>query len=57
MAVFGEYDLNKIASAKKELIKVYEYNYGDPRMRKELSRLKTIINKISELEDMTREES
>lgn len=43
MAVFGEYELNKIASAKNELIKVYVYNYGDPRMREELNRLKTTL--------------
>ena len=43
---FDEYDKNKLIEAKKLLVKVYEFNYGSPRMHKEVNRLETIINKL-----------
>lgn len=47
---FEEYDLRKMEAAKQELIKIYEYYYGAPRMSKKVKRLETIIKKIEELQ-------
>lgn len=44
-----EYDLELLAQARKLLLKVYEYHYGDSYMRKELGRLGTIIKKLEAL--------
>ena len=43
---FGKYDMNLLEEAKKLLLKVYEYNYGEPSMRSKVKRLETIISKI-----------
>lgn len=47
---FGEYDMNLLEEAKKLLIKVYEYNYGEPSMKSRVNRLETIISKIDILQ-------
>ena len=41
-----EYDLRKLQQAKKLIYDVYLYYYGAPRMKNEVRRLETIINKI-----------
>lgn len=46
---FGKYDQEQLEAARKLLLKVYEYHYGDSHMRKQLGRLETIINKLDEL--------
>ena len=52
---YSEYDLQKLRAAKKELMQVYEYNYGNPAMKKEVNRLETIIGKITYLENIWEE--
>lgn len=52
---FEEYDLQQLEAARKLLVKVYEYHYGDGYMRKELSRLKTIIEKLEALQSISEE--
>lgn len=47
---FGEYDMDLLEQARKLLIKVYEYNYGEPSMRGKVKRLETIISKIEILQ-------
>lgn len=47
-----EYDLQQLDQAKKLILKVYEYHYGDSYMRKELGRLETIIAKLDELQSI-----
>lgn len=47
---FGKYDMNLLEEAKKLLLKVYEYNYGEPSMRSKVKRLETIISKIEVLQ-------
>lgn len=44
---FDEYDKDRLEEARRTLLKVYEYNYGDPGMRKEIARLRTIISKLN----------
>ena len=44
-----EYDLRQLEEAKKIIVKVYEYHYGDSYMRKEIKRLETIIQKLDYL--------
>lgn len=44
-----EYDLVQLKKARKEINQIYEYHYGDSRMRKELNRLETIIEKLDYL--------
>ena len=46
---FGEYDVEQLRAAKRLLLKVYEYHYGDSHIKKELDRLETIINKLDAL--------
>lgn len=41
-----EYDMIKLRKAKELVKEVYEYYYGAPGMKKETSRLETIMNKI-----------
>jgi hypothetical protein len=43
---FDPYDLEHIEKAKQLITKVYEYHYGDSKMRGEVRRLETIIAKI-----------
>lgn len=43
---FDEWDEGLLRTAMKNLEKVYEYNYGSPRMRSKLNRLQTIIRKL-----------
>lgn len=47
---FGNYDMGLLQEAKKLLLKVYEYNYGEPSMRSKVKRLETIISKIEVLQ-------
>lgn len=46
---FVEYDHNLLEKARRLLIKVYEYNFGDPKMKSKVKRLETIIKKLEEL--------
>lgn len=48
---FDSYDLEHIEKAKQLLTKVYEYHYGDSKMRREILRLETIIAKIQFLQN------
>lgn len=48
---FGEYDLEQLEKAKNHLMKVYEYHYGDSKMKSQLNRLETIIIKLEYLQD------
>lgn len=50
--VLMEYDLKLLVEARQLIWKVYEYHYGDSQMRKQVSRLETIINKIDELKNL-----
>lgn len=47
---FGNYDMGLLQEAKKLLLEVYEYNYGEPSMRSKVKRLETIISKIEVLQ-------
>lgn len=44
-----EFDIELLQKAKTNIIKVYEYHYGDSYMRREIKRLETILNKIDML--------
>ena len=46
---FGRYDRSKIEQAEKLLEEVYEFNFGDPQMKKKVARLATILHKLEEL--------
>ena len=48
----GEYDLKLLEEARQLIFKVYEYHYGDSQMRKQISRLETIISKIDSLNNI-----
>ena len=48
----GVYDLRLLEEARKNILKVYEYHYGDSYMRKEIKRLETIISKIETLQNL-----
>lgn len=48
---FDEYDSNKLKKALQLIKEVYEYNYGDPRMRSSVNRLETIFYKLKFLLD------
>ena len=45
----GEYDKKKLKEARDIIEKVYCYHYGDSYMRKEITRLETILAKIDYL--------
>lgn len=47
-----EYDRRKLVKARKLITEVYEYNYGDSHLRKQVDRLETIIRKLEALEQM-----
>lgn len=47
--MFDEYDIELIKGARKVLNSVYEYNHGDAKLSKQVSRLATILNKIDAL--------
>lgn len=47
--MFDEYDVELIKGARKVLNNVYEYNYGNAKLSKQVSRLATILNKIDAL--------
>ena len=49
-----EYDRERIEEAISALSKVYDYHYGDSKMRKELKRIETIIKKLEELKELTK---
>ena len=46
---FDDYDRELLQDALANVSFVFNYNYGDPRMRRELGRLETIIKKMKEL--------
>lgn len=46
---FDEYDTERIKLSRKVLFMVYEQNFGDPSLRRELDRIATIIGKIDQL--------
>ena len=46
---FDKYDHDLLEKARRLIMKVYEYNYGDPKMKSKVKRLETIINKLEEL--------
>ena len=45
----GEYDRDKLKNARRDILSVYEYHFGDSYMRSEIQRLETIIRKIDHL--------
>ena len=45
----GEYDKLQLEKAKELVTKVYEYHYGDSKMRSEIKRLETVISKIESI--------
>ena len=56
MYTFSPYDDDKLEEAKRLLTEVHEYHYGDPRYKRQVNRLGTIIKKMEELENIKREE-
>lgn len=44
-----EYDITLLREAKQRIMVVYTYHYGDSKMRTEIRRLETILNKIDQL--------
>lgn len=56
MYTFCPYDDAKLKEAKRLLLEVYEYYYGDPAWKRQVNRLETIIQKLEELENIKREE-
>lgn len=52
MAVFSNYDDDKLAKAKRLLLDVYEYYYSAPGWARKVKRLETIIAKLESLENM-----
>lgn len=52
---FGEYDLEKLKTARDELLKVLEYYYCDPATKRLWRRLDTIVIKLNELIAMNEE--
>ncbi len=44
-----EYDATLLREAKQRINVVYNYHYGDSKMRTEIRRLETILNKIDQL--------
>lgn len=44
-----EYDRLKLREARAIIDKVYEYNYGDWRVRGQVKRLETILKKLDDL--------
>ena len=49
---FDNYDMEKLAKAKRLLMEVLEYNEGGTRMKRKVDRLTTIIIKLEVLENM-----
>ena len=45
----SNYDMEMLEEASRLLIKVYEYNYGNPRLKRLINRLATIIEKLETL--------
>lgn len=52
---FDNYDMEKLAKAKRLLMEVYDYNNGGRLMGKKVKRLETIIIKLEVLENMNEE--
>ena len=46
---FNEYDFEQFEKARKHLMEVLNYHYGDSYMRSEVNRLETIIKKLDYL--------
>ena len=49
MAVFDDYDTEKLKKAFDLLNEVYDYNYGAINSKQAINKLGTIINKLSNL--------
>ena len=49
---FEQYDHELLEEARKLLLKVYEYHYGDSKMKSKINRLETIICKLGILQNM-----
>lgn len=49
---FDHYDQDQLEKAKQLLMKVYEYHYGDSKMRSKIKRLETIIAKLETLQNL-----
>ena len=52
MGMFGQYDLEKLKTARDVLFKVLEYHYCDPATKRLWRRLDTIVIKLNELIDI-----
>ena len=50
-------DLIKLKEAELKLQEVYDYNFGDYKMRRELAKLQTIIGKLQALQNTMQEKS
>lgn len=50
-------DLIKLKEAELKLQEVYDYNFGDYKMRRELAKLQTIISKLQALQNTMQEKS
>lgn len=50
---FDQYDVDRMEEAKQLLMRIYDYHFGDSKMRNEIKRLETIIEKIQYLQDTT----
>ena len=48
----SDYDQNLLSEARKLIMTVYEYYYGDSQFRSHYKRLETIINKIDEVKEL-----
>lgn len=49
---FDQYDQDQFEKAKQLLMKVYEYHYGDSKIRNKIKRLETIIAKLETLQNL-----
>lgn len=49
MNTFDKYDTERLKLARKVLYMIFESNFGDQSLRRELNRLTTIIRKIDVL--------
>lgn len=46
---YGEYDISLLKEAYENVKKVYESNYGTPKMGSEQVRLLTVMNKLEDI--------
>lgn len=50
-----DYDRRQLSEARQKLMSVYSWYYGDAELRKIVRRLETIIGKLDQLLEMTKE--